>query len=113
MQFELDIPIVSKEIDCDRDLLQQAIHNLLDNAVKYTPSGGMVALKLEVKPRRIFITVEDTGIGIPEADLTEIFDRFYRVDKARTRQREFGLRNSRSRNKSFKHIKVRLPLRVK
>ena len=92
LDFELDIPVVSQEITCDRDLLQQAINNLLDNAVKYTPAGGMFGLKLEVKPRRIFITVWDTGVGIPEADLAHIFDRFYRVDKARTRQTGgFGL----------------------
>ena len=92
LEFKLDLPTASKKIDGDYDLLQQAINNLLDNAIKYTPSGGMVILKLEVKPRRIFITVKDTGVGIPEADLTHIFDRFYRVDKARTRQTGgFGL----------------------
>ena len=92
LELELNLPRVSKEINGDRDLLQQAIHNLLDNAIKYTPSGGKVELKLEVKPRRVFITVKDTGVGIPEADLTHIFDRFYRVDKARTRQTGgFGL----------------------
>ena len=92
LEFKRDLPVASKEIECDRDLLQQAINNLLDNAIKYTPSGGMVALKLEIKPRRIVIRVKDTGVGIPEADLTHIFDRFYRVDKARTRQTGgFGL----------------------
>ena len=92
LQFKLNLPEVSKEIECDRDLLQQAINNLLDNAIKYTPAGGVIMLKLEVKSRRIFITVKDTGIGIPEADLTHIFARFYRVDKARTRQSGgFGL----------------------
>ena len=92
LEFELDIPIASKAITCDRNLLQQAISNLLDNAIKYSSAGDTVGLKLEVKSRRIFITVEDTGEGIPEADLTHIFDRFYRVDKARTRQKGgFGL----------------------
>ena len=92
LDFELDIPVVSKEIICDRDLLQQAINNLLDNAVKYSSAGGMFGLKLEIKPRRIFIVVWDTGVGIPEVDLPHIFDRFYRVDKARNRQTGgFGL----------------------
>ena len=92
VKFKEEIPSVAKELYGDRDLLQQAINNLLDNAIKYTPSGGIVTLKLEVKPRRILITVKDTGMGIPEADLDRIFDRFYRVDKARTRQTGgFGL----------------------
>ena len=92
LEFSLDLPTASKKIKCDRDLLQQAINNLLDNAIKYTPSSGMVTLKLEIKPRRILIIVKDTGVGIPETDLTHIFDRFYRVDKARTRQTGgFGL----------------------
>ena len=92
LEFKKDITTTSILIYCDRDLLQQAIGNLLDNGIKYTPSGGTVTLGLEVKPRRILITVKDTGIGIPEADLTYIFDRFYRVDKARTRQTGgFGL----------------------
>lgn len=92
LELNANIPLTSKEIYGDRDLLQQAIRNLLDNAIKYTPAGGKIELKLEVKTRRILITVKDTGIGIPEADLTHIFDRFYRVDKARTRQTGgFGL----------------------
>ena len=92
VMFESDIPAVAKEINGDRYLLQQAIANLLDNAIKYTLSGGRVKLQLEVKSRRVFIIIKDTGVGIPQADLAQIFDRFYRVDKARTRQTGgFGL----------------------
>ena len=99
LEFQLDVPIAKDTkgdrviaYPADRDLLQQAINNLLDNAIKYTPAGEVVTLKLETKPRRVLITVRDTGVGIPEADLTHIFDRFYRVDKARTRQTGgFGL----------------------
>lgn len=92
LEFRLNLPLTSKEINCDRDLLQQAIGNLLDNAIKYTPSNGIVTLKLDIKTRRIFITVRDTGAGIPKADLDRIFDRFYRVDRTRTRQTGgFGL----------------------
>lgn len=86
LEFKLDIQITSQDVCGDRDLLQQAIGNILDNAIKYTPTGGIVVLRLEVKSRRILITVQDTGIGIPASDLPHIFDRFYRVDKARTRQ---------------------------
>ena len=92
LKFNLELPIKSLEVCGDRDLLQQGIRNLLDNAVKYTPTGGMVTLQLTLKPRRVLITVGDTGIGIPAADLPHIFDRFYRVDKARTRETGgFGL----------------------
>lgn len=92
LKFETNIPNLSQEVCGDRDLLQQAIHNLLDNAIKYTPAGGIVTLSLIVKPRRLVIQLKDTGIGIPSSDLPHIFDRFYRVDKARTRQTGgFGL----------------------
>ena len=92
LEFVADIPVRAVNIKGDRDLLQQAIANLLDNAFKYTSSGGRVELKLEVKARRLIIEIEDTGVGIPASDLPHIFDRFYRVDKARTRDTGgFGL----------------------
>lgn len=92
LKFSWDLPATSLEIYGDRDLLRQAIHNLLDNAIKYTPAKGAIALEVAVKPRRPIITVKDTGIGIPDSDLPHIFDRFYRVDKARTRETGgFGL----------------------
>ncbi|MEM8673997.1 MAG: ATP-binding protein [Cyanobacteria bacterium P01_G01_bin.67] len=92
LEFRLNIPCTSSEFCGDRDLLHQAIGNLLDNAIKYTPKGGAVGLQLEFKPRRLLITITDTGIGVPQADLPYIFERFYRVDKTRTRQTGgFGL----------------------
>jgi two-component system, OmpR family, manganese sensing sensor histidine kinase len=92
LEFRSNIPITSHQVCVNRDLLQQAIGNLLDNAIKYTTDSGMVALNLEIKPRRLFIIVRDTGIGIPPSDLPHIFDRFHRVDKTRTRQSGgFGL----------------------
>lgn len=69
----------------DPDLLQQALKNLLDNACKYTPQGGKVKLKQFIQLRRISIQIIDSGIGIPAEDLPHIFERFYRVDTARTR----------------------------
>ncbi|MEH2153861.1 sensor histidine kinase [Nostoc sp.] len=76
----------------DPDLLRLAVENLLNNACNYTPSGGTVWLRLESHPDRAVIQVIDTGIGIPEADLPYIFDRFYRVDTERTRESGgFGL----------------------
>jgi len=61
---------------------------LLDNAVKYTPAPGVVEFGLEVRSDKAVISVRDSGIGIAEPDQTKIFERFYRVDKARSR--EFG-----------------------
>lgn len=63
----------------------QVIYNLADNAVKYTPSGGTVTLGVDRTESEALLTVTDNGIGIPQADLPHLFDRFYRVDKARSR----------------------------
>jgi two-component system, OmpR family, manganese sensing sensor histidine kinase len=76
----------------DRELLQQALKNLINNAYKYTPAGGKVCLTLSIKSRQGIISIEDNGIGIPPEDLPRIFDRFYRVDIARSRETGgFGL----------------------
>jgi len=70
----------------DRLRLRQLFLNLIDNAIKYTPEGGKVSLVLERENGAVIFRVSDTGIGIPPADLSRIFDRFYRVDKARSRE---------------------------
>ncbi len=80
-EIEDDLPVVSG----DRDRLEQVVVNLLDNAIKYTPEGGSVRLRAGVENSTIKVEVVDTGIGIPEADMPRIFERFYRVDKARSR----------------------------
>jgi len=69
----------------DPDRLKQLLLNLVSNGLKYTPTGGTVTLSLSRDDKWARIDVADTGIGIPEADLPHIFDRFYRVDKARAR----------------------------
>ena len=69
----------------DESKLSQVVYNLIDNAVKYTPEGGRVAVTLTADSREAVLTVRDNGIGIPEKDVAHIFDRFYRVDKARSR----------------------------
>ncbi len=71
----------------DPDRLKQVLLNLVDNAIKYTPSGGEVTLSLERDADWVRVSVADTGIGIPAQDLPKIFDRFYRVDKARSREK--------------------------
>ena len=69
----------------DRSKLGQIIYNLIDNAIKYTPEGGEIRVTLASEGRNAVLTVTDNGIGIPEDDQAHIFDRFYRVDKARSR----------------------------
>ena len=66
--------------------LNQILYNLTDNAIKYTPDGGKITVSLEKTETRIIWKVRDNGVGIPPEDLDHIFDRFYRVDKARSRE---------------------------
>lgn len=68
-----------------RDEIYQVIYNLVDNAVKYTAAGGAVQVSLRREGERVRLSVADNGAGIPEKDLPRIFERFYRVDKARSR----------------------------
>lgn len=69
----------------DSDRLRQVLINLLDNAVKYTPEGGRIAVEARRSGDMIEIVVNDTGLGIPKKDLSRIFERFYRADRARSR----------------------------
>lgn len=70
----------------DRDQLRQILGNLLDNAVKYSERGGRVEVRARAENGEVVVSVKDEGVGIPEADLPRVFERFYRVDKARTRE---------------------------
>jgi signal transduction histidine kinase len=70
----------------DRDRLRQVLVNLVENAVKYTHEAGVVTLSLENRDNWVYISVADTGIGISAEQQTLIFDRFYRADKARSRE---------------------------
>ncbi len=69
----------------DSDRIEQVLQNILSNALKYTPEGGRITVCIREEAQAAIIEVRDNGVGIPESDLTRIFDRFYRVDKARTR----------------------------
>jgi two-component system heavy metal sensor histidine kinase CusS len=68
----------------DRQLFQRAIGNLMENALRYTPSGGCITLAARETEGKLSVTVKDTGAGIPEGDISRVFDRLYRVDPART-----------------------------
>lgn len=74
------------EINGDSDMLEQAFSNLIENAIKYTPAGGTITVTTLRENNAIKIIVSDTGIGIPESSLPHIFERFYRVDRDRSRK---------------------------
>ncbi len=74
------------EMFADPAKLQQVIYNLIDNAIKYTPDGGKIRVSLELIGRDAVLKVSDNGVGIPKSDVPHVFDRFYRVDKARSRE---------------------------
>jgi len=72
-------------VHADEDLLNQVLINLLDNAIKYTPGGGKITIRSQERDNRVVTTITDTGMGIPRESLPRVFERFYRVDKARSR----------------------------
>lgn len=82
--------LVSDDLGCitaDRERIEQVIINIISNAIKYTPEKGFISLQAKRKGDQIIISVADNGIGIPKEDLPRLFERFYRVDKARSRER--------------------------
>jgi signal transduction histidine kinase len=70
----------------DHDLLEQAFSNIVENAINYTPSGGKISVASKKAGDKIFISISDTGIGIPEDEIPHLFERFYRVNKERSRK---------------------------
>lgn len=75
-----------REVFCDSEAVHQMMSNLLDNAIKYTPEGGQITVSTDELPDGVRVRVHDTGIGIPKEELPRLFERFYRVDKARSRE---------------------------
>jgi len=69
----------------DYDRIEQVVQNIVSNALKYTPDGGSIVLRAYEEDESMVLEVQDNGVGIPEQDIGRIFDRFYRVDKARSR----------------------------
>ncbi len=83
-----EVPATAVEVPVDRSRIRQLLLNLVTNAIKYTPGGGKVSIGLVDQGEAAAIIIGDNGIGIPPADLVHIFDRFYRVDTARSRTGE-------------------------
>jgi two-component system phosphate regulon sensor histidine kinase PhoR len=86
IDFGAEIPGELPMVRGDARLLREVMQNLLDNAVQYTPAGGQIRVQAETGSREVIVSVVDTGIGIPLADQERIFERFYRVDAARSRE---------------------------
>ncbi len=82
----LELPSDLPEVVADRERVVQVMMNILSNSIKYTPNGGRIVISAGQTGDRVWMQVDDNGIGIPEADREHIFERFYRVDKARSRQ---------------------------
>ncbi|GBG05205.1 two-component system sensor histidine kinase [Lactobacillus rodentium] len=73
-------------VEIDTDKMMQVIDNIMNNAIKYSPDGGVITVRLLQSNNHIILSISDQGLGIPRKDLNKIFDRFYRVDKARSRK---------------------------
>ena len=80
-----DYPITSVWIEIDTDKMTQVIDNILNNAIKYSPDGGKITVSMKTTDDQMILSISDQGLGIPKQDLPKIFDRFYRVDRARSR----------------------------
>ncbi|AUG59083.1 two-component system histidine kinase PnpS [Acetivibrio saccincola] len=75
-----------EDVEADRDRIEQVLINILSNAMKYTPKGGKISIYVGKMYSSVYVKVKDSGIGIPKEDLPRIFERFYRTDKARSRE---------------------------
>jgi signal transduction histidine kinase len=91
VELRLELPSTLPAMAGDADRLAQVFNNLLDNAVKHTPTGGKVTVAATATPGWVEASVGDTGPGIPAEDLSRIFERFYQVDKSRARRAGVGL----------------------
>ena len=80
-----DYPVNSIWVEIDTDKMTQVVDNIVNNAIKYSPDGGKITVSMKTTDTQLIVSISDQGLGIPKKDLPLIFDRFYRVDKARSR----------------------------
>ncbi|MGE5371808.1 MAG: two-component system histidine kinase PnpS [Solirubrobacterales bacterium] len=85
IRMELIYPRCLPPVQADEDLIGQVLINLIDNAIKYTPAGGRIVVRISADDKWISVHIMDSGMGIPKDSLPRLFERFYRVDKARSR----------------------------
>ena len=84
--FDRRLPNQAAFVEIDADKLTQVLDNIISNALKYSPEGGKVTFRVEERLDMMIVSISDQGVGIPKENIDKIFDRFYRVDKARTRK---------------------------
>ena len=86
-EHKLSLQILNPvRIHADRDSIEQVLINIISNSIKYTPDGGNITVSIDCDSSKAIVKIKDDGLGIPKKDLDRIFERFYRVDKARSRQ---------------------------
>jgi len=83
--FKRDVPRTAFYVEIDEDKITQVLYNIISNAMKYSPEGGQITFRIREAEEQIVISISDEGVGIPKNTLDKIFERFYRVDKARSR----------------------------
>jgi len=86
ISFKRKLPNEALFVEIDEDKMTQILDNIISNAIKYSPEGGQITFRVKAQEESIEISISDQGLGIPKDKLKKIFERFYRVDKARTRQ---------------------------
>jgi signal transduction histidine kinase len=82
VKLAIEAPNDPAIVYADIGLMQRVLENLIRNALKFTPAGGKISIRLDKKPGAVAVAIEDTGCGIPKEDLEHVFDRFYRAENA-------------------------------
>ncbi|XJZ27302.1 cell wall metabolism sensor histidine kinase WalK [Bacillota bacterium Lsc_1132] len=84
--FKRDLPNHSILLEIDEDKITQVLYNIISNAIKYSPEGGQITFSIKEEEDKVIVSITDQGMGIPKENIGKIFERFYRVDKARSRK---------------------------